>query len=188
MHANRQRFASPYTFVENLQGKCEKYLDLNCVEMQNMFPLAGVRPTYSNLMWKSGIKANICAEVKAASFIHASGQIETQLMWKLIAADWHFWVAGRRRRIWQPIRSGNPRREACRNTHHPSIQTAGRDSFQQRECSRLFSTVSETERVWLWDKKTGREAALEGGRRRSSRSQLELLMFDWLWNICEPLC
>lgn len=188
MHANRQRFASPDTFVENLQGKCEKYLNLNRVEMQNMFPLAGVRPPYSNLMWKSGIRANICAEVNAALFIYASGQIETQLMWKLIAADWHFWVAESWRRIWQPIRSGNPRREACRNTHHPSLQTAGRDSFQQRECSRLFSAVSETDRVWLWDKKTGREAALEGGRRRSSRSQLELLMFDWLWNICEPLC
>lgn len=50
MHANRQRFASPDTFVENLQGKCEKYLNLNRVEMQNMFPLAGVRPPYSNLM------------------------------------------------------------------------------------------------------------------------------------------
>lgn len=58
--------------------------------MQNMFPLAGVRPPYCNLMWKSGIKANICAEVKAVLFIYASGQIGTQLMWKLISADWHF--------------------------------------------------------------------------------------------------
>lgn len=89
----------------------------------------------------------------------------------------------------QPLRKSQER--TVQSRHHPSIQTAQRDSFQQRECSHLGSTVSEAEREFDFKTRTQAEAmaASEGeGRRRSSRAQQELLMFDRLWNICEPVC
>lgn len=44
----------------------------------------------------------------------------------------------------QPLRKSQE--GSVQSRHHPSIQTAQRDSFQQRECSHLGSTVSEAER------------------------------------------
>lgn len=54
----------------------------------------------------------------------------------------------------QPLRKSQGR--SVQSRHHPSIQTAQRDSFQQRECSHLGSTVSEAEREF--DFETRRQA------------------------------
>lgn len=43
----------------------------------------------------------------------------------------------------QPLRKSQE--GSMQSTRHPSLQTEQRDSFQQRECSHLGSTVSEAE-------------------------------------------
>lgn len=59
-------------------------------------------------------------------------------MWKLMAADWHIWVAESRRRIWQPSRSGNPRREACR-AHITHLPRQHKETASNRESAALQS-------------------------------------------------
>lgn len=99
-------------------------------------------------------------------FIYTSGQIETLLMWKLIAADWHFWVAESRRRIYDsPAAQEIPGEKRAEIPITP-LSRQQKQTVSNRECSYLCSTVSEAEFDFETRRRAGRQKWWEHWRER----------------------
>lgn len=156
MHANRQRCAFNWHACWNSSGQMRK-ISACQLRRQNVYPLTGA------LILIPGQKMELkpLSVGRLGSVIHTCFRlIDTQLMWKLMAADWHIWVAESRRRIWQPSRSGNPRGEACRvhitrqhketASNRESAAISAPQSRRQREFD--FETRRQAERQMRWQR------------------------------------
>lgn len=146
------------------------------LRVRNVYPLTGVRPP----SFQSHAKKKKKMELKSIS-VQEAGRCYLYTL----PADWNTinvkangsrltYLSGREQETYTTAAALRKSQErSIQSTRQPSIQTAQRDSFQQRECSHLGSTVSEAERESLTLRQVDRQRGRGNGSGRGREEKIE---------------
>lgn len=87
-----------------------------------------------------------------------------------MAADWHIWMAGSRRRMWQPSHSGNPRRGACR-VHISHLSRQHKETASNSESAAIPAPRSQRQRESLTLRQDDRQRGRSDGSGRGREEE-----------------